>query len=219
MRENERYYQVVFIWLKDPQKFGRYVELLRPIVGRYGGALERMLAPDAVHAEGMQKPDVINVVYYDDKAAFMAFHADAEFQRIVRLRTESIEMMSVQGPPTAGSPTSTALEKRQYVLELARYDAHGAEGYKRYETEAEALMGRHGYHVERVFAPDSATDFPFTPDLVKVAYFDDAAGMTNVHADPAHHRVETTLYAQAVQQSVWVVGRVHPASLANAGPQ
>lgn len=219
MRENARYYQVVLIWLKDPQKFGRYVELMRPIVDRYGGALERMLAPDTVHAEGIQKPDVINIVYYDDKAAFMAFHADAEFQHIVHLRTESTEMMSVQGLPTAGSPTSTNLERRRYVLEFARYGAQGAEGYKRYETEAEALMGTHGYHVERVLTPDSVADFPFKPDLVKVAYFDDPAGMANVHADPAHHRLETELYARAVQESVWVVAGAHPASLTNAGPQ
>lgn len=219
MRENARYYQVVFIWLKDPQKFGRYVELMRPIVGRYGGALERMLAPDTVHAEGMRKPDVINVVYYDDKAAFMAFHADAEFQRIVHLRTESIEMMSVQGLATAGLPNDTDLEKRRYALEFARYGSHGADGYRAYEKEAGALMGKYGYHVERVLTPDSISDFPFTPDIVKVAYFDDGAGMTNVHADPGHHRLETELYPNAVQQSVWVVGGVHSASHVNAVPR
>jgi uncharacterized protein (DUF1330 family) len=212
MREHARYYQVVFIWLKDSQKFGRYVELLRPIVGRYGGALERMLAPDTVHAEGIRKPDVINVVHYESKAAFMSFQADAEFQRIVHLRSESIEMMSVQGFPMAGSPTGTDLEKRRYVLDFARY-AKGADAYKSYQEQAEALMGPHGYHVERVLAPDSVTDFPFKPDIVKVAYFDDAADMANVHANPAHRRIETEFYPEAVQQSVWVFGSVHPASL------
>ena len=55
-----RYYQVVFIWMKDPVKFGRYHELLGPVVQRYGGDLERMLAPDTIYAEGMRKPDIVN---------------------------------------------------------------------------------------------------------------------------------------------------------------
>src|SRR4051812_23929948 len=132
MQENARYYQVVFIWLKDPAKFAQYVELVRPVVGRYGGGLERMLTPDTVYGEAIRRPDVINVVYYDDKAAFAAFHADPEFQRIVHLRTESIEMMSVQGQPVAGTVTNTDLEKRRYLLEFVRYGTLGAEGYARY---------------------------------------------------------------------------------------
>ena len=47
-----RYHQVVFIWMKDPETFSRYVELLRPLVEPYGGALERMLVPEAIHGEG-----------------------------------------------------------------------------------------------------------------------------------------------------------------------
>src|SRR6266566_17648 len=83
-----RYYQAVFIWMKDPVKFDRYVRLLGPVVRPYGGGLERRLIPDAIYAEGMPKPDSVNIVFYDSRAAFAAFDKDPEFAKIVRLRSE-----------------------------------------------------------------------------------------------------------------------------------
>jgi YD repeat-containing protein len=64
-----RYYQVVFIWMKDPIIFGRYAALVEPIVRQYSGGLERRLVPDAIYAEGMRKPDLVNIVFYDRQAA------------------------------------------------------------------------------------------------------------------------------------------------------
>jgi uncharacterized protein (DUF1330 family) len=208
-----RYYQVVFIWLKDPVTFGRYRELLGPIVQRYGGDLERMLAPDTIYAEGMTKPDIVNIVFYDDRDAFEAFNKDPEFQQIVHLRSESIHMVSVAGFPTRGTVTQEALGQRLYFVELARFGPQGAKGYQHYQEEAEPVMSRYGYHVERRLAPDSVSGLPFKPDLVNVAYFDSPDGMERFHTDAAHHRIENELYSAAVQQSIWVVGRVHPMML------
>src|SRR6266516_818755 len=87
-----RYYQVVFIWMKDPVTFGRYAALLDPVVRPYGGGLERRLVPDASYAEGRRKPAIINIVCYDSRAAFAAFEKDPDFAQIVHLRSESIDM-------------------------------------------------------------------------------------------------------------------------------
>ena len=212
-----RYYQLVFIWMKDPEKFGRYLEAMKPVVQRYGGALERMVAPDAIHADGMAKPDIVNVVFYDDQDAFVAFNRDPEFQRIVHLRSESIGMASVGGLAVRGSVTSEGLGKRLYLVEVARYGPQGVSGYRRYEDQAEPVMSRHGYQVERVLSPHSTSGFPFEPDVVKVAYFDSPDGMDRMHHDPAHRHIENELYPAAVQQSVWVTGRVHPSTL-SLGP-
>jgi hypothetical protein len=67
--------------------------------------------------------------------------------------------------------------------------------------------------VERRLASDSASGFPFQPDLVKVTYFDTLDGMERLHGDSAHQRIENELYPAAVQRSVWVVGRVHAVAL------
>jgi uncharacterized protein (DUF1330 family) len=208
-----RYYQVVFIWMKDPVKFGRYRELLGPIVQRYGGDLERMLAPDTIYAEGMPKPDIVNIVFYDDRDAFAGFNKDPEFEKIVYLRSESIDMASVAGFPISGTVTQEALGKRLYLVELAHFGPQGAQGYQRYQEEAEPVMSRYGYHVERRLAPDSVSGLPFKPDLVNVAYFDSPDGMERFHTDAAHQRIENELYGAAVQQSIWVIGRVHPMML------
>lgn len=211
-----RYYQVVFIRMKDPPKFARYLELMAPVVRRYGGGLERMLLPEAIHAEGVAKPDAINVVFYDDRAAFIAFSHDPEFQAIVHLRSESIDMVGIGGLPSGGRATGDRLGERVYVLEIARFGSNGEAGYRSYEEEAEAAMRDYGYHVERVVAPDTIDGLSFTPDIVKVAFFDTRDGMDRLHQDPVHHRIEKELYPSAVAESVWVVSKVHPSML--AGP-
>jgi uncharacterized protein (DUF1330 family) len=207
------YYQLVLIQVHDADKFRRYLELMRPIVVRYGGSLERMLAPDVIHAEAMPRPDIVNVVYYDDKAAFQAFNRDPAFREIEHLRCESIEMRMVNGVPMSGEIAPGDANERLYLVEVARYGARGVEGYREYEAEAGPVMARYGYHVERVLAPDAAVGFPFEPTIVKVAYFDRASGMDRLHQDPAHERMERELYPAAVSQSVWLIGRVHPSTL------
>jgi uncharacterized protein (DUF1330 family) len=212
------YYQLVFIQVRDAEKFGRYLGRMRPIVLRYGGALERMLAPEVVYAEWMAKPDAVNVVYYDDKEAFQAFNRDPAFREIEHLRAESIEMRVVSGVPISGEVAPGDAGDRLYVVEVARYGARGVDGYRAYEAEADPVMARYGYHVERVLAPDAAVGFPFEPTLVKVAYFDRASGMDRLHQDPAHERLEKELYPAAVSQSVWLIGRVHPSTLGAGAP-
>jgi uncharacterized protein (DUF1330 family) len=211
-----RYYQVVFIWMRDAPTFAHYLELAAPVVGRYGGALERMLLPDLVVGDGMRKPDVVNVVSYDSAAAFAALDADPDFQQIVPLRSASIDMIAIDGLPSGGLATEHDLADRIYLLELAQYGALGAEGYAALEAQVEPLMRPFGYHLERRIAPQAAPGMPFLPDVVKVAYFDDAAGLEGWHQDPAHPRIEQELYPAAAQQAIWLVARVHPLSLDQA---
>ena len=176
----------------------------------YGGSLERRLIPDKISAEGMPKPDIVNIVFYDSRAAFAAFEKDPEFAEIVHLRSESIDMASVAGVPVSGEVTQTDVANRLYLVEVARFGPQGAKGYQEYDQQAEPVMRRYGYHVERRLTRDSASGFPFQPDLVKVAYFDSPDGMERFHADPAHPRIENEIYGAAVQQSIWVVGQTHP---------
>jgi uncharacterized protein (DUF1330 family) len=210
---DHRYFQVVLIYMKDPPKFARYLELMAPIVQRYGGALERALLPEAVYVEGASKPDTVNIVHYDSRDAFSAFNADPEFQAIAHLRSESIDMGAVGGFTIGGAGTSGDARERVYMVEFARFAASGAPGYRRYEDESDAVMRRYGYHVERVIAADSVGGLPFTPDVVKVAYFDTRDAMDRLRGDPAHARLEAELYPRAVAESMWLVAKVRPASV------
>jgi uncharacterized protein (DUF1330 family) len=204
--DDARYYQLVFLWLTDRPKFARYVERVTPFVGPHGGRLDRQVKPETFVAEGLERPDVVNLVSSPDREAFEAFHRDEGFQSVVHLRTESTRMASAQGPSLRGGTSRSDPKTRLYLVELAAYGDGGEAAYRAYEAEAEPVMARYGYHVERAFRPEQASGFPFIPDVVKVAYFDAPDGMDRVHGDPMHTKIENELYPKAAKTSVWVLG-------------
>ena len=210
---DERYFEIVFVWVKKPKVFQEYLKQVGPVVARYGGNAERLLAPQSFYGEGMSQPDMVNVVFYDNKKAADSLKSDPEFLEVAKLRSDSINMVAVGGMPLRGSVSQVALEKRMYLVEIAEYGEEGVAAYQDYEREAEEAMGSYGYHVERVLTPDENSGFPFSPDVVKVAYFDEAEGFNKFHADPRHKRLEDELYPRAVKQSIWVTALVHPVML------
>lgn len=204
--DDDRYFQLVFLWLTDRPKFARYVEQITPFAVQYGARLDRQVKADTFVAEGLDSPDVVNLVSSPDREAFDAFHRDEGFQKVVHLRSESTRMASAQGRSSRGEVARGDAKGRLYLVELATYGDGGEAAYRAYEAEAEPVMARYGYHVERVFRPDQASGFPFVPDVVKVAYFDAADGMERMHGDPMHAKLENELYPKAVKTSVWVLG-------------
>ena len=205
--DTHRYHQIVFVWIHDGPKFARYGTLVRPIVEPYDGRLDRQVKPVQFYADGMEQPDVVNLVSSPNRAEFDAFHRDERFREIVHLRSESITMRSASGPSVRGSLLPGDASKRLYVVELAAFGPGGEAAYRAYEAAVEPVMAKYGYHVERVFRPDRMHDLPFEPDLVKVAFFDTPDGMARMHTDPEHERIEKILYPEATRASIWVIGR------------
>ncbi|MFZ5896258.1 MAG: DUF1330 domain-containing protein [Myxococcota bacterium] len=205
--QSPRYYQIVLIWLKDQEKFQRYLELLPPIVSRYGGALERALTPESIHPESLSKPSVVNIVYYSDQEAFQQLALDPDFRAIVQLRSESIDMMAINGVAIEGEVVNETVRERLYFVEVARFGPGGATAYAEYERESSPVLAEYGYRVERVISPDSASGLAFQPDVARVAYFAPASGMARFHQDPRHERIERELYPAVTSDSLWIVGR------------
>jgi uncharacterized protein (DUF1330 family) len=203
----DRHYQLVLLWPRDPAKFAAYVECARPVVEPYGAGLERQFAVQEAYAKDFVRPTTVNLVYYASRGAYSAFLQDQKFRDIVHLRTESTDMASVEGPSVRHDFAAGVAGDRLYLIEIARYGVGGADAYQAYEAEAEPVMARHGYHVERVVRAESFSGFAFEPDLVKVAYFDTADGMERLHRDVAHTRIEHVLYPEAVTDSVWIIGK------------
>lgn len=211
---DQRYFQLALLWIRDAATFARYGELVTPIVKPYGAGLEAQFRPQTIYAQGMQRPGMINLVYYESRGAYRSFVGDPAFKAIVHLRSESIDMASVEGPSTrVGSPRPDA-GQRLWLVELARFGAGGIEAYHAYEREAEPVMERYGYAVDRVLHPESHGGLPFAPDVVKVASFESAAGMERMHQDPAHSRIEHEIYPGAVVDSIWIVASKAPRSAA-----
>lgn len=203
--DDARLFQLVLLNINDPETFQRYLAQAGPSIARYGGAPEAIVEPDQFMGEGLDRPHMANFVYYDSPEAFEAMHRDPEFVEASKLRTASIDMVSVEGQSIGGEGPSAPTEGRLYLIEVAKFGEGGADAYAEYERMANPVMARYGYHVERVLRVSSVSGFPFEPDIVKVAFFDSADGMKKMEQDPAHGDIEGG-YAGVVEQSVWVIG-------------
>jgi hypothetical protein len=209
---DRRYYQLVLMRVKDAPLFGTFLDRVAPLAARHGHGLERMLAPDAIYANGIAKPDIVNVVYYENRGAFDAFESELDLQGLRELRSEALDLCTLAGWSSGDGVVPETSGPRRYIVEVARFGPRGADGYRAYEADADAAMARYGYRVERVIEPESASGLGFEPQLAKIAYFEPGDGMERFHADPAHARIERGLYPAAVDRSIWLTGRVHPSS-------
>lgn len=52
MTEDDRFYQVVLIWVRDAETFERYGRLVAATAARYGWA-ERTIVPEEVYGDGV----------------------------------------------------------------------------------------------------------------------------------------------------------------------
>lgn len=165
------YYHLWLIWLRDKEMFDRYQTAVAPVAARYG-AVERSFVPLEMYGWGIARPDIVNVVTTREEDSLAAMDADPEFQAVVSLRTDSVDLVRVGGVTERGSVDDAGLAERRYLIEVARFGEGGVAAYRDYERAAETLMTPYGYHVERVFRSAGDVDgLPFTPDLVKVAHF------------------------------------------------
>src|SRR6185437_10830559 len=117
MPDSQRFHQLVLLWITDPPTFGRYVAALGPVVARYGGAADHVYTPTAIHAAGLDLPDVVNLVHYDDESAYRKFTADPDFLAIKPLRDNSVRMLSFDGTLEISAPSPDPQEQR--VIDIA----------------------------------------------------------------------------------------------------
>jgi uncharacterized protein (DUF1330 family) len=111
--------------------------------------------------------------------------------------------MTAGGSPRPGSPLTL-------VALLWLRDGREAE-YKRFETEASRIMGRHGGRIARRIkvargeAP-AGVDGPAAPDEVHIVEFADAAAFARYRADPEIQAL-AELRAAAIRETVVWQGR------------
>lgn len=201
------YHQLVFVWIRDPQMFAAYLRDLPPIVGRYGGAADLSLRPTAIRAGGLTRPDVVNLVHYDDRDAFRRFNADPDFLAIEPLRAGSVDLMTFEGylrteaPPAAGAPGRT------FDVEVATSRDGTGEAYRAYEDRGEARMREYGYRVEYVLDAETAPPGRPRPDVVTISSFPDDAARAAYEADPIHAEIEEKLHPAATDHAIRLTAR------------
>jgi hypothetical protein len=79
-------------------------------------------------------------------------------------------------------------------------------------------MKKYGFDVEFILDIESKPSGMKQPDFAKVSYFKSAADKTNFENDPAHKHIEQTLYPNAIDNVIWISGKIHPAMLSRLAP-
>jgi uncharacterized protein (DUF1330 family) len=205
--KDERYYQVVLIWMRDPAKFRDYLETLGPIVTRYSGAADISIEPTEIWADDLTLPQIVNLVHYDSKEAFERFNADPDFAAIVHLRDESVDLCAFGGWLVTADRSTSGLAERLYHIELVRFPDGSPAAYRRYEAEGESVMRRYGFQVEYVVELEPQPGQAPQPQLAKISCFPNKRTSAEFHNDPAHKQIETQLYPAAVSEPIWITGR------------
>ncbi len=207
--KDKRYYQVVFIWVKDPVKFQEYGEKMGPIVSKYGGAGERILSPiNSIYAGNskIEQPHMVNIVYYDSKEAYEQFEQDPDFLKIKHLRSESIEMAGIGGYAIGGELSSGGVAERLYMLEMAYFKDGKAKPYDTYRKKSKDFYDKHRLFTERILEPDNVFGNIQMPDRVSILYHDTESRKDQLQEDPRHKEIEG-LYVEAISDLIWIEGK------------
>lgn len=206
--KNDKYYQLVLLWITDPVKFQEYLQKMAPVVTRYGGAADRSFQPSAIWAEGMELPQVVNLVHYDSKEAYQDFNDDPDFKQIEHLRSESTKIISYEGYLRLANPSGRRLNDREYNIEILSYKNGSPAAYSKYELEGEGKMREYGFDVEFILDIESKPSEQKKPNMAKVSYFNDARCKMNFERDPAHKDIEA-LYPSTIDSVIWISAKIH----------
>ena len=98
----ERYYAVRLLWVRDREKFAQYQEAAKPILAKHGVHVERWLMTDGIDGDGMEKPDQIAVTWFDNAAAKHAFENDPEFKKVADIRDAAVKLVTITGKSVFG---------------------------------------------------------------------------------------------------------------------
>jgi len=201
----KRTYGLVFIRVKDKAKLEEYSKLADPIVKKHGGGIERSIKVTNVY--GMEEqPDIVNIAYMDSPEAQHAFQHDPEFQKLLPMRAEAIDMVFIGGVAANFEPVSNKkLKERVYMVELASFKGDDRKAYDKYQKKATSTLGKYGFHIERSIKPAMAYGLE-KPDVVNILYFENDEGMKKSRQDPDHAELEGKLYQDAVENSIWING-------------
>ena len=205
-----KFHELVLIWIKDPIIFQQYAEQVTPIVKKYGGELDKMFAPTGIWAEGVEQPDLINLVHYRSREDYQRFLKDPDFLKIKALRDQGIRMMAFQGNMTLENPTMTGAQDRMYNVELVNYKGGDPKAYHEYMKRGEGKMSEYGFQTEYLMEVVSHDAPLIKPDIAKVSYFESQEGMKGFESDPMHKVIEEELYPAAIDQVIWITGKIHP---------
>ena len=93
--QEERFYAVRFLWVRDPKGFAKYQEQAKPILEKHGVHIERWLVTEDMEGDWIEKPDQIAVTWFKNAAAKEAFENDPEFKKAKKIRDRAAKLVTI----------------------------------------------------------------------------------------------------------------------------
>ncbi len=99
---NDRFYAVRLLWVRDPERFTEYQEKAKPILAKHGVHIERWLMTQDMDGDGLERPDQIVVTWFSSADATAAFENDPEFVEVAKIRDEAAKLVTITGTSVFG---------------------------------------------------------------------------------------------------------------------
>jgi len=204
----KKYYQVVLVWVKNPQKYQEYVQKLGPVVSKYESNAERIISPvksffAVKKGKELKTPHMINIVYYKSKKAYHKFLKDPEYIKLKKLRSEAIDIAGIDGEVIGGKLEKGNVADRLYMIEFLNYK--NKKSYNNYIKKTKPYYKRHLVN-ERILKPDNVFGNINMPDVVFIKYIKNEADRSKMETDKEHPMVEK-LYGDMLSDLVWIEGK------------
>ena len=99
---NDRFYAVRLLWIRDPERFTEYQEKAKPILAKHGVHIERWLMTQDMDGDGFKRPDQIVVTWFSSADAKAAFENDPQFVEVAKIRDEAAKLVTITGVSVFG---------------------------------------------------------------------------------------------------------------------
>jgi len=94
---NDRFYAVRLLWVRDQERFTEYQEKVKPIMAKHGVHIERWLMTQDMDGDGFERPDQIVVTWFSSADAKAAFENDPQFVEVEKIRDEAAKLVTITG--------------------------------------------------------------------------------------------------------------------------
>ncbi len=93
--EEEKLYAVRLLWIRDPEMFVEYQEQTKLIIAKHGVHIERLNVTKEIDGDVMERPDEIDVTWFENAASKEAFENDPEFQKSAQIRDKAVKLVTI----------------------------------------------------------------------------------------------------------------------------
>ena len=188
--KNEEIVNVALVYLKEGEeaRFEEYKQKGGALLEKYGGKIERIIAPKMLAKGEIALPDEIHFATYPSIEVFNKFNEDPEF---IKIRNEyampAIKDISIftskntsfKFERETGDHTKTYGVALIYFKEGDRY----VKQFEEYHDDVCKIMPEFGTHFERFIAPFQSKGSVEMPDEIHRFYFDSMDGLQQMGTD------------------------------------